>query len=80
MNNETDSNGQKTLLTNSIKENKLENYKGQFYNKENEADDHNHEFGAHFRYKDLVKKLETLQRENKKMLLIEECIDNYILT
>ncbi len=56
-----------------IKDTKLSNYKGYFFNKNDEADSHNHEFGSHFKYKDLVRRLEKVQKEQKRKLEIEEC-------
>jgi len=77
--NDSMSTGQKAKFNSTLqlKDSNLQNYKGQFYGNKDEADSHNHEFGAHFKIKDLVKRLENVQKENKRSLEIEECI--YIL-
>ena len=54
--NETDNKNKDNFLsTMHVKDNKLQNYKGQFYNNKDEADSHNHEYGGHFKIKDLFK-------------------------
>ena len=77
--NETDNKNKDNFLsTMHVKDNKLQNYKGQFYNNKDEADSHNHEYGGHFKIKDLFKRLECVQKEQKRNIEIEE--GNNILT
>ncbi len=56
----------------------LENYKGIFYNIE-ENEEVLNEFGAHFSYKDMFKRLELLkteiEKENDKYDLFDNCTD-----
>ena len=57
--------------TSQIKDKTL-NYKGYFHGKEDEADSHNHEFGGHFKIKDLCKRLEKVQKDQKAFQEMEQ--------
>ena len=47
-----------------------DNYKGLYFEEDNndneDDDDHNHEYGAHFKYKELYNKLYEIAKERNK--------------
>ena len=53
-----------------MNEEEKDNYKGLYFEEDNndneDDDDHNHEYGAHFKYKDLYNKLFEIAKERNK--------------
>jgi len=60
-----------------INQNDLENFKGIFYNND-EQEENLYECGAHFSYKEMYNKLEKLQKEIEKIINQEEIDDGLI--